>query len=194
MREFSGSRRTNETNIEVSLKFDEGETGSIDTGIGFFDHMLQQVAKHGQLQINIKAEGDLHVDDHHTIEDVGLLLGRGLLESLGDKKGIKRYSTIFTPMDDALSMVSIDFSGRPYLHFDVAYRGERVGEFEVELVEEFFRALAMSSAITLHIRSLYGKNNHHMIETIFKAFGRALREATTVDPTIKGVLSTKGTL
>ncbi|SCX75802.1 imidazoleglycerol-phosphate dehydratase HisB [Alkaliphilus peptidifermentans] len=193
-RRYTGKRKTNETEIEITLDIDGEGNGTIETGIGFFDHMLEQVAKHGLIDIELKAVGDLNVDFHHTVEDVGIVLGEAIKAATTDKKGIKRYSTIYTPMDEALSMISIDASGRPFIYFDVKYTGERVGSFEVELVEEFFRAVAMKAEITLHINNLYGRNNHHIIESIFKAFGRAVREAYTIDDRIKGVMSTKGIL
>ena len=193
-RQFQGERKTKETEIDIELKLDGTGKYDISTGVGFFDHMLEQVAKHGFMDMKLRATGDLQVDDHHTVEDVGIVLGMAIKEALGDKAGIKRYATQFTPMDEALSMVTMDISGRPFLHFEVSFIGERVGGFEVQLVEEFFRAVAFNSGITLHIRSLYGKNNHHIIESIFKSFGRALDEATALDPRIKGVLSTKGAL
>ena len=193
-RQFQGERKTKETYINIALKLEGVGKYHISTGVGFFDHMLEQIAKHGFMDLELKAQGDLQVDDHHTVEDVGIVLGMAIKEALGDKAGIKRYSTQFTPMDEALSMVSIDLSGRPFLHFDVNFTGERVGSFEVQLVEEFFRAVAFNSGITLHIKNLYGKNNHHIIESIFKSFGRALDEATGLDSRINGVLSTKGAL
>jgi len=193
-RQYKGERKTKETEIAIELGLAGAGRYDISTGVGFFDHMLEQVAKHGFMDIKLRATGDLQVDDHHTVEDVGIVLGRAIKEALGDKAGIKRYATQFTPMDEALSMVSMDISGRPFLHFEVSFTGERVGSFEVQLVEEFFRAVAFNSGITLHIRSLYGKNNHHIIESIFKGFGRALDEATAFDPRVKGVLSTKGAL
>ncbi len=193
-RQYKGERKTKETEIAIELGLDGTGKYDIATGVGFFDHMLEQVAKHGFMDMKLRATGDLQVDDHHTVEDVGIVLGMAIKEALGDKAGIKRYATQFTPMDEALSMVSMDISGRPFLHFEVSFTGERVGSFEVQLVEEFFRAVAFNSGITLHIRSLYGKNNHHIIESIFKSFGRALDEATAYDPRVKGVLSTKGAL
>ena len=187
-------RSTTETSIEIELNIDGTGKNNIDTGVGFFDHMLVQIARHGFMDLNIKADGDLQVDNHHTVEDVGILLGQVINKALGDKKGIIRYATVFTPMDEALSMVSLDISGRPYFHYDVEYTAHRTGEFEVQLVEEFFRALAFNSGITLHIKNLHGRNDHHIIESIFKAFGRALDQATQKDPRIEGVMSTKGKL
>ncbi|ABR46801.1 Imidazoleglycerol-phosphate dehydratase [Alkaliphilus metalliredigens QYMF] len=193
-RSYRGDRRTKETDIELILNLDGKGQGKIATGIGFFDHMLEQIMKHGQLDLELKAVGDIEVDFHHTVEDVGILMGKAIAEALGDKKGIVRYATAFIPMDEALSMVSMDISGRPFLQYGVNYSGEFVGQFEVQLVEEFFRALAFNSGITLHIQTQYGRNNHHIVESIFKAFAKALREAITIDPRIEGVLSTKGSL
>lgn len=185
-------RITNETTIEIKMDLDGKGENNIQTGIGFFDHMLQQISRHGLMDLDIIAKGDLEVDFHHTVEDVGILLGQAIAKALGDKKGITRYASLFTPMDEALSMVAMDISGRPYLHYEVSFTGEMTGNFEVQLVEEFFRALAFNSGITLHIRNLYGKNNHHIIESIFKAFAKALDTATSIDPRIQGVMSTKG--
>ncbi|SNS63088.1 imidazoleglycerol-phosphate dehydratase [Anaerovirgula multivorans] len=185
-------RITNETTIEIKIDLDGKGENNIQTGIGFFDHMLQQISRHGLMDLDITAKGDLEVDFHHTVEDVGILLGQAIAKALGDKKGITRYASLFTPMDEALSMVAMDISGRPYLHYEVSFTGEMTGNFEVQLVEEFFRALAFNSGMTLHIRNLYGKNNHHIIESIFKAFAKALDTATSIDPRIQGVMSTKG--
>ncbi|GAB6086183.1 imidazoleglycerol-phosphate dehydratase HisB [Alkaliphilus crotonatoxidans] len=194
MRQFEGKRQTKETSIDLRLVLSGGGQRKINTGIGFFNHMLEQIARHGLLDLEIQALGDLEVDYHHTVEDVGILLGKGIQEALGDKAKIKRYATAFTPMDEALSMVSLDISGRPYLHYDVAFTGEFTGSFEVQLVEEFFRAVAFNSGITLHMKLLHGKNNHHIIESLFKGFGRALGEAAEMDDRIEGVRSTKGHL
>ncbi len=194
MRQYKGNRKTKETNIDLRLTLGQRGQGKINTGIGFFDHMLEQIPKHGLFDLAIEAQGDLQVDNHHTVEDVGILLGKGIREALGDKAGIKRYATAFTPMDEALSMVAIDISGRPYLHYEVAYGGEFAGSFEVQLVEEFFRAVAFNSGITLHIKLHYGRNNHHIIESLFKGFGRALEEAVQIDRRIDGVRSTKESL
>jgi imidazoleglycerol-phosphate dehydratase len=156
--------------------------------------MLNLMAAHGQLDLNLNAKGDLKVDGHHTVEDTGITIGNCLSEALGDKVGIKRYGTAYTPMDETLAFVSLDISGRPFLVFDAEFTVDKVGEFDTEMVEEFFRALAFNAGITLHIKIMYGKNNHHMIEAIFKAFGRALKEAVSIDEKIKGVMSTKGVL
>ncbi|KZL94287.1 imidazoleglycerol-phosphate dehydratase HisB [Clostridium magnum] len=187
-------RKTNETNITIEVNLDGDGIYNIDTGIGFFDHMLTLAAKHGIMDLNVKAEGDLYVDAHHTVEDVGIALGKCIEKALGDKKGITRYGTSFLPMDETLALVSMDISGRPYLVFEAEFNSPMVGEMDTELVEEFFRAVAFNAGITVHAKVLYGKNAHHMIEALFKAFGRALREAVTKDERIKGVMSTKGSL
>lgn len=187
-------RETKETDIMVEINLDGEGKCSIDTGIGFFDHMLNLMAVHGAMDLKVKAKGDLYVDCHHTVEDVGITLGACIKEALGDKVGIKRYGTAYTPMDESLAFVSLDISGRHYLVFDGDFTVDRVGDLDTEMVEEFFRALAFNAGITLHIKIMYGKNNHHKIEGIFKAFGRALKEAMTIDENIKGVMSTKGVL
>ncbi|HDK7156942.1 TPA: imidazoleglycerol-phosphate dehydratase HisB [Clostridium botulinum] len=187
-------RKTSETEVKSEINlYGEGKY-DIKTGIGFFDHMLNLMARHGLIDVKLEAKGDLQVDSHHTVEDVGIVLGQGFKEALGDKKGIKRYGTSFVPMDEALASVSIDISGRPYIVCDFNFTVEKLGEMDTELVEEFLRALALNAGITLHARILYGKNNHHMIEAVFKALGRALREAVDRDEKINGVMSTKGTL
>ncbi|ENJ9653386.1 imidazoleglycerol-phosphate dehydratase HisB [Clostridium botulinum] len=187
-------RKTSETEVKSKINlYGEGKY-DIKTGIGFFDHMLNLMARHGLIDVKLEAKGDLRVDSHHTVEDVGIVLGQGFKEALGDKKGIKRYGTSFVPMDEALASVSIDISGRPYIVCDFNFTVEKLGEMDTELVEEFLRALAFNAGITLHARILYGKNNHHMIEAVFKALGRALREAVDRDEKINGVMSTKGTL
>jgi len=188
------SRKSNETNIDISINLDGSGNYEGDTGIGFFDHMLCLFAKHGFLDLNIAAVGDLVVDSHHTIEDVGIVLGMAIKEALKGKEGIKRYGTSFVPMDETLATVSLDLSGRAYLVFDAEFTVDRIGSFDTEMVEEFFRALATNGGITLHARVIYGKNNHHMVEALFKALGKALSEALTYDKRIKGVLSTKGSL
>jgi imidazoleglycerol-phosphate dehydratase len=188
------NRRTAETDIGVKLTLGGTGKADIDTGIGFFNHMLHQVAKHGLIDMSVRATGDTHIDDHHTVEDVGIVVGEALAKAVGDKAGIVRYASVYTPMDESLTRVVLDFSGRPFLHFDVTYSTNRTGTFEVYLVEEFFRALAMHAGITLHITNLYGKNDHHIIETIFKAFGRAVDKASRIDSRIQGPLSTKETL
>ncbi|NFD78288.1 imidazoleglycerol-phosphate dehydratase HisB [Clostridium botulinum] len=187
-------RKTGETEIKSEINlYGEGKY-DIKTGIGFFDHMLNLMARHGLIDVKLEAKGDLQVDSHHTVEDAGIVLGESFKKALGDKKGIKRYGTSFVPMDEALASVSIDISGRPYIVCDFNFTIDKLGEMDTELVEEFLRALAFNAGITLHARVLYGKNNHHMIEAVFKALGRALREAVDIDERINGVMSTKGTL
>ncbi|MCY6960500.1 imidazoleglycerol-phosphate dehydratase HisB [Clostridium brassicae] len=193
-REASFYRKTNETEITVDLCLDGEGIYNINTGLGFFDHMLNLMTKHGLLDITIKAKGDLEVDAHHTVEDVGIVLGQCLKDALKDKSGINRYGTSFVPMDETLASVSIDISGRPYIMFDCEFTVDKVGDMDTELVEEFLRAFSFNAGITLHARVLYGKNNHHMIEGIFKALGRAIRESVSIDKRIKGVMSTKGDL
>jgi imidazoleglycerol-phosphate dehydratase len=187
-------RQTSETLVDVKLDLDGEGKCEIETGIGFFDHMLNLMGVHGLLNLNIKAQGDLYVDSHHTVEDIGIVLGSCIKEALGDKRGIKRYSTTFVPMDEALATVSLDFSNRAFLVFESNFTVDRLGDYDTEMTEEFFRALAVNAGITLHARVLYGKNNHHMIEALFKALGRAIREAVTIDERISGVMSTKGVL
>ncbi|SDF35558.1 imidazoleglycerol-phosphate dehydratase HisB [Sporolituus thermophilus] len=187
-------RQTAETQVKATINLDGAGRAEISTGIGFFDHMLSLFAKHGLFDLMVAAKGDLIVDGHHTVEDTGIVLGRTVAQALGDKQGIRRYGTAFVPMDEALAMVALDISGRPYLHFEAAFPGERIGDMASELVEEFLRAFAVHAALTLHVRLLYGHNAHHMAEAIFKALGRALDEATRLDGRIDGVLSTKGTL
>jgi len=188
------SRKSKETNIDLSINLDGSGNYEGNTGIGFFDHMLCLFAKHGLMDLNIAAVGDLIVDSHHTIEDVGIVLGCAIKEALKGKEGIKRYGTSFVPMDETLASVSVDLSGRSYLVFDANFTVDKIGSFDTEMVEEFFRAIATNGGITLHARIIYGKNNHHMVEALFKALGKALSEALTYDKRIKGVLSTKGSL
>ena len=183
-----------ETNIGISIDLDGSGKYEGNAGIGFFDHMLCLFTKHGLLDLNVSVVGDLNVDTHHTIEDVGIVLGCAIKEAMKGKEGIKRYGTSFVPMDETLATVSLDLSGRPYLVFEGNFTVERLGNFDAEMVEEFFRAVSVNAGITLHARVLYGKNNHHMVEALFKAFGKALSEALTYDERIKGVLSTKGLL
>ena len=187
-------RQSKETKIDMSMDLDGAGKFEGNTGIGFFDHMLCLFAKHGLLDLSVKVEGDLLVDSHHTIEDVGIVLGGVIKEAMKGKEGVKRYGTSFVPMDETLATVSLDLSGRPYLIFEGNFTTDRLGSFDTEMVEEFFRAVAVNSGITLHARVLYGKNNHHMVEALFKAFGSALSKALTYDKRIKGVNSTKGCL
>lgn len=194
MRTANIERKTGETDIRVELELDGEGKYEIDTGIGFFDHMLSLMAKHGLLNLKVKAKGDTYVDSHHTVEDVGIVIGECIKKALSDKASINRYGTAFVPMDEALTQVSMDISGRPFLVFNAEFTTDKLGDFDTEMVEEFFRAVAFNSGITLHVRVLYGKNNHHMIEGLFKAFGRALCEAVSKNERIKGVMSTKGML
>lgn len=186
------SRKTYETDINVKINLDGRGKYSIDTGIGFFNHMLCMIAKHGIMDMDVNAKGDLDVDFHHTVEDVGICIGKSIKKALGDKKGIKRYGTFFVPMDESLSMCSVDLSGRPFLVFQGDLKNSKVGEMDTELIEEFFRALVFNAEMTLHIKVIYGKNTHHIIESIFKSFAHALRQAVSIDEKIEGTLSTKG--
>jgi imidazoleglycerol-phosphate dehydratase len=185
-------RTTTETHISVEACLDGNGVSHISTGIGFFDHMLTLFSVHSCFNLNINADGDLNVDGHHTVEDVGIVLGKAIHEALGDKKGITRYGTVFLPMDESLAMVCIDISGRPYLHLDLPEMPSSVGNFDTQLVEEFFKAFVIHSRITLHIRVLYGRNAHHIIESIFKAWGRAMKTAVAFDNGTKTVPSSKG--
>ena len=194
MRTASIERNTFETKIKLSINLDSQEPVEIDTGVGFFDHMLTLFARHSRLSLVVKVDGDLHVDSHHTVEDVGIVLGQAIKEALGDKAGINRYGTSFVPMDETLGMASLDLSGRSYLVFDASFDNPKLGAFDTELVEEFFQALAFNLQMNLHLKILHGKNSHHKAESLFKATGRALREAITINPDIKGVNSTKGML
>ena len=187
-------RKTKETDITLQLNLDGLGTGDIHTGIGFFDHMLEGFAKHGFFDLAVHVEGDLGVDCHHTIEDTGIVLGNAIKNAAGDKKGIKRYGSCILPMDETLVLCAIDMSGRPYLAFDGAFTTERVGDMDTEMVKEFFYAISYTAGMNLHIKVLSGGNNHHMIEAMFKAFARALDEATSFDPRISDILSTKGSL
>lgn len=195
MRKADITRNTRETQIQVQIDLDGTGKQTIDTGVPFLDHMLDQIARHGLIDMNIKANGDLHIDAHHTVEDVGITFGQALLKAVGDKVGIRRYGHAYVPMDEALSRVVIDLSGRPMLTYDVPFTRARIGDFDVDLTREFFQGLANSSLMTLHIDNLRGINAHHQCETVFKAFGRALRMAVEMDPGQKGVIpSTKGVL
>ena len=187
-------RKTSETDISMTLNLDGHGNADIHTGIGFFDHMLNSFARHGFFDLNVKADGDLYVDCHHTIEDTGIVLGEAIKKALGSKKGIRRYGSFILPMDDVLVLAAMDLSGRPYFSYDVTFTGPKVGDFDTEMVREFFYAVSYTTGMNLHIRLLSGDNNHHIIEGIFKAFAKALDEATGYDPRIQDVLSTKGTL
>ena len=188
------SRKTKETDISVSLNIDGAGKAQINTGVGFFDHMLEGFSKHGFFDLKLQCEGDLEVDCHHTIEDCGIVLGNAIKEAVGDKKGIKRFGSCILPMDETLVLCAIDLSGRPYLVFDGEFTADRVGYMDTEMVKEFFSAISYSAGMNLHIKVLNPGNNHHMIEAMFKAFARALDEATTYDPRITDILSTKGSL
>jgi imidazoleglycerol-phosphate dehydratase len=193
-RMVSLERLTRETKIRLTLNLDGSGNTEIDTGIGFFDHMLNSFARHGFFDLKVEVEGDLEVDTHHTIEDTGIVLGNAIVQALGEKKSIKRYGSMILPMDEALLLCSLDLSGRPYFAYDVNLTTERVGAFETQMVKEFFYAISYSAQMNLHIRQMAGDNDHHIIEGIFKAFGKALDEATQTDTRIEGVLSTKGSL
>ena len=188
-------RDTLETQVQVSINLDGKGTCEVDTGVPFLDHMLDQVARHGMIDLNIQAKGDLHIDAHHTVEDVGITLGQAFAEAVGDKKGIRRYGHAYVPLDEALSRVVIDFSGRPGLEHHAEYPRARVGDFDVDLLVEFFQGFINHAMVSLHVDNIRGKNSHHIAETIFKAFGRALRMALEVDARMGDILpSTKGKL
>lgn len=188
------TRTTKETDISVNLNLDGSGQGQIETGIGFFDHMLEGFAKHGFFDLDIRIKGDLQVDGHHSVEDAGIVLGTAIRQALGDKAGIKRYGSCILPMDDALCLCAVDLCGRPYFAFDCEFPASKAGYLDTELVREFFYAISYSGAMNLHIKMISGMNTHHMIESIFKAFARALDEAAGMDARIKDVLSTKGSL
>ncbi|MFP3904119.1 MAG: imidazoleglycerol-phosphate dehydratase HisB [Armatimonadota bacterium] len=189
------NRETKETQISLSINLDGSGDSEIDTGVGFLDHMLTHIARHGMFDLTVEATGDYEVDDHHTVEDVGICFGRALAEAVGDKRGIVRYGSFICPMDEALVTVALDLSGRPFTNCDLDLQASRVGSFDTELVTEFFRAVASNAAMTLHVSKQYGHNTHHLIEAAFKAFGRALDRATSIDPRREDdVPSTKGTL
>ena len=195
MRKGAISRKTNETAIEVAVDLDGSGKAEVSTGVGFFDHMLDQLARHSLVDIAIRAEGDRHVDDHHTVEDVGIALGQALREALGDKRGVARYADCLTPMDEALTRVALDISGRPFLAFRTEFPTQKIGAFDVELVREFFQALSVHAGLTLHIETLYGANSHHIAESCFKGVARALGAALAIDPRqAQRVPSTKGAL
>jgi imidazoleglycerol-phosphate dehydratase len=195
MRSAKVSRNTLETKISVELNLDGSGKVKLDTGLPFLEHMLDQIARHGLLDLDINAKGDLHIDAHHTVEDIGITLGQAFNQAVGDKKGLRRYGHAYVPLDEALSRVVLDISGRPGLVFNVDFVRSNVGEFEVDLIREFFQGFVNHALVTLHIDNLAGENAHHQAETIFKAFGRALRVAVELDPRMAGVMpSTKGTL
>jgi imidazoleglycerol-phosphate dehydratase len=195
MRTAQVSRNTQETQITVSVNLDGTGAAKLATGIGFFDHMLDQIARHGLIDLEIDAKGDLHIDGHHTVEDVGITLGQAFAKAVGDKKGLRRYGHAYVPLDEALSRVVIDFSGRPGLHMRVDFKSGMIGALDSQLVYEFFQGFANHALVTLHIDNLHGDNAHHQCETIFKAFARALRMALEIDPRSVGVIpSTKGSL
>ena len=195
MRSAKVSRNTLETKISVELNLDGTGKVKLDTGLPFLEHMLDQIARHGLLDLEISAKGDLHIDGHHTVEDIGITLGQAFAQAIGDKKGLRRYGHAYVPLDEALSRVVLDISGRPGLVFNAEFVRSSVGEFEVDLIREFFQGFVNHALVTLHIDNLAGDNAHHQAETIFKAFGRALRVALEIDPRMAGVMpSTKGTL
>ena len=195
MRSAQVTRNTLETQISVKLDMDGSGKAKFDTGLPFLEHMLDQVARHGMVDLDIKAKGDLHIDAHHTVEDIGITLGQAFNQAVGDKKGLRRYGHAYVPLDEALSRVVLDISGRPGLVFNVDFVRSNVGEFDVDLIHEFFQGFVNHALVTLHIDNLAGENAHHQAETVFKAFGRALRMALEADPRMAGVMpSTKGTL
>lgn len=189
------SRHSNETRVDVAVDLDGPGAFDVKTDVGFFDHMLEQFAKHGRTDLRVSAVGDLYIDDHHTVEDVGIALGQAIDEALGERRGIRRYASIELPMDEALTRAAIDVSGRPFLVFRSTFRADKIGAFDTQLVEEFFRALATNARITLHLETLYGHNDHHVAESCFKAFARAFAAAKEIDPAAAGEIpSTKGRL
>jgi imidazoleglycerol-phosphate dehydratase len=195
MRTASIKRKTNETDVEVSVDLDGQGAATISTGIGFLDHMLDLLARHSRIDVTVQAKGDLHIDHHHTTEDVGIALGQAVKQALGDMRGITRYADVHVPMDEALTRVAIDISGRPFLVFKAEFVRDKVGTFDTELVQEWFQAFAMNAGITLHAQTLYGSNDHHIAESCFKGLARALRIAVAIDPRTKDeVPSTKGSL
>lgn len=193
-RAASMKRETKETKIDLMFDVDGSGVSNLNTGIGFFDHMLTHIAKHGFFDLDVACEGDLYVDCHHTIEDIGIVLGKCIREAIGNKEGIKRYGSCMIPMDETLALCALDLSGRPYLNFDAELTVQRLGTMDTEMVKEFFMAVAVHAGMNLHIKILDGVNNHHMVEAMFKAFGNALDQATMIDPRIKGTRSTKGML
>src|SRR5262247_4511097 len=195
MRRGAVKRKTKETDVEVEVNLDGAGTSAVATGIGFFDHMLDLLARHSRIDIRVAARGDLHIDHHHTTEDVGIALGQAVKQALGDMKGITRYADVHVPMDEALTRVALDISGRPFLVFKAEFVRDKVGSFDTELVQEWFQAFAMNAGVTLHVETLYGSNDHHIAESCFKGLARALRTAIAIDARAKGeVPSTKGSL
>jgi len=195
MRTGQVERNTKETQISVELDLDGSGVYDVETGIGFLDHMLEQLSRHSLMDLKVRAKGDLHIDFHHTTEDCGIAIGTAVKQALGDMKGITRYANAYIPMDETLTRAAIDISGRPFLVWNVDFSRPKIGDFDTELFEEFFRAFAFAAEVTLHVENLYGKNNHHIIESSFKALARSLRDATTIDPRkADAIPSTKGTL
>ncbi|HTJ53925.1 MAG TPA: imidazoleglycerol-phosphate dehydratase HisB [Nitrosospira sp.] len=195
MRQAQVNRNTLETRIDLNVNLDGTGKSTLATGIPFLDHMLDQVARHGMIDMEIAAKGDLHIDAHHTVEDIGITLGQAFMQAIGDKKGLRRYGHAYVPLDEALSRVVVDLSGRPGMEFNVEFTRARIGEFDVDLIKEFFQGFVNHALVTLHIDNLSGSNAHHQAETIFKAFGRALRQAIEADPRAAGTIpSTKGSL
>lgn len=195
MRHAEVTRNTLETRISLKIDLDGTGKASLDTGVPFLDHMLEQIARHGMIDLHVSAKGDLHIDAHHTVEDIGITVGQAFAQAVGDKKGLRRYGHSYVPLDEALSRVVVDLSGRPGMVFNVEFRRARIGEFDVDLINEFFQGFVNHAMVTLHVDNLSGRNAHHQAETIFKAFGRALRMAAEPDPRAAGTIpSTKGSL
>ena len=195
MRQASVARKTKETEISVTVNLDGTGTYAVSTGIGFLDHMLEQLSRHSMIDLDVKADGDLHIDYHHTTEDTGIVIGEAVKQALGDRAGITRYGSALVPLDEALTRVAVDCSNRPYLVWKVDFSRPKLGEMDTELFREWFQAFAQAAGLTMHVDNLYGENNHHIVESSFKALARALRQAVTIDPRAEGdVPSTKGTL
>lgn len=195
MRTGSVHRKTNETSIDVTVNLDGTGVYSISTGIGFLDHMLEQLSRHSLIDLDVKAVGDLHIDQHHTTEDTGLAIGEAIAKALGDKRGIVRYGSAYAPMDETLTRVALDISGRPYFVWKAAFTTQRLGEWDTELIEHWFHSFAQTAGLTLHVECLYGQNNHHIVESCYKALARALRQAVEIDPRkADSIPSTKGVL
>ena len=195
MRTATISRKTSETSIDVTVNLDGTGVYTVSTGIGFFDHMLEQLSRHGLIDMDVKTVGDLHIDQHHTVEDTGIAIGEAIKQALGEKRGIRRYAEALSPMDETLTRVALDISGRPFLVWKTEFSQKRLGEMDTEMFEHFFHSFAQAAGITLHIETLYGQNNHHIAEAAFKGLARALRTAVEIDPRKAGVIpSTKGTL